>query len=181
MKEPARPRCPGCGSASFAADPAEGLVCVYCHSTLTLAKHACPNCGAPYVPTTHYCPTCDSDLLRECPACSAPNPPSARECVRCGQRLEMLDSLFSRVTGLGARWLREVREESPALKAQQQSASQARLAQMWADEMRRREAMARDEAERDRQESILITATIVIGAIFLIIVVIAMAIAAAGG
>jgi len=180
MKEPALPRCPGCGSTSFAADPEEGLICTYCRSALPLSENVCPNCGAPCEPTALYCPSCDSDLSRECPACSALNPPLARECLRCGQRLDVLDSLFSRVTGVGNEWLREVREGSPALKAQQQSASHARLTGMWADETHRREALARSEAERDRQERILIAATIVV-AILLVIAIVALAFAAAGG
>ena len=180
MKELARHKCPACGSVSFTADPAGSLICNYCHAAQVPSDRVCPVCGAAYDSATRRCLSCDADLSRKCPACSALNPPFARECLACGQRLEILDSLFTRVTGMGARWLGEVRNGSPAIKAQQEAASQARLAGMWGDEMRRREALAQAEAERDRQESIIVTATVIVVAIFIVVGIVALAIAIVG-
>jgi hypothetical protein len=92
----------------------------------------------------------------------------------------MLDALFARVTGEAAGWLQEVREEASALKAQQEAGSQARLAEMWAVEARRREALAQARAERDRQERLIITATAIFVALVVIVVLVVMAITVSG-
>jgi len=79
-----------------------------------------------------------------------------------------LDSLFARITGSRADWLREAREESEAIKSQEEEASQSRLADMWAVEERRREALAQARAERDRQQRILVTVAVSIFALILL-------------
>lgn len=173
MKEisaPASLECPGCGSTSFTPSPDGSLICDYCHSVYVPPERACPVCGAACEPGARYCPSCGVDLARECPACGAPNPLLARKCLACGQELEILDALFDRVTGTRADWLRQVREEAPAIKAQEEAASRARLAEMWAADERRREALARAQAERERQERILVVVTLVIVALVIIVV-----------
>jgi len=90
--------------------------------------------------------------------------------------MEMLDSLFSRVTGTRADWLRQVREEAPTIKNQEEVASQARLAGMWAADARRREALARARAERDRQQRIIVTVTVAIVALVIVVVLVTLAI-----
>ncbi len=169
---PLRPRCPRCGNSSFSADPDGRLICDQCQATLSPPGRVCPVCGAPCAPDDRHCPSCGTDLVRECPTCGALNPSIARKCLACGQELEILDSLFARVTGTRAQWLREVREGAPAIKAQEEAASESRLAEMWAAETRRREALAQARAERDRQQRIIIavTASIVILVIIAILI-----------
>ena len=89
--------------------------------------------------------------------------------MACGQELDVLDALFARVAGETAGWLQQVREQAPAIKAQQEEASQSRLAEMRADEMRRREAMARAQVERDRQQRIIVTVTVAIVALVFVV------------
>jgi t-SNARE complex subunit (syntaxin) len=90
--------------------------------------------------------------------------------------MEILDSLFARVTGTRAEWLRQVREEAPSMKAQEEEASKARLADMWAAERRRREALAQSRAERDRQQRIIIAVTAAIIVLVIIVILIVLAI-----
>ena len=172
----ARLKCPGCGGSSFTANPDGSLVCNYCHATYTLPEHICPFCGAPHAPDDRRCPSCGAELVRECPACGAPNSLLARRCQACGQRLEILDSLFDRVTGTRADWLLRVREDAPTIKAQEEEASRSRLADMWAAETRRREALMQARAERDRQQRIIMTVTISIVALVVILILVALAI-----
>jgi len=172
----ARLECPGCGGSSFTAGPDGGLVCDYCHAVYVPPERACPVCGAAYEPDARCCPSCGAELVRECPACGALNPSVARKCLVCGQEMEILESLFARVTGTRTDWLRHVREKTPAIRAQQETASQARLADMWADEARRREDLARARAERDRQQRIIVTVTVAIVAIVVVAALIALAI-----
>jgi ribosomal protein L40E len=140
------------------------------------ARLECPACGATHEPDARYCPSCGADLARECPACGALNPLIARKCLVCGQEMEILDPLFARVTGARGDWLRQIREEAPAIKAQEEAASQSRLTEMWAAEARRREALAQAQAEQERQQRIIITVTIAIVAFVIVVVLIALAV-----
>jgi len=90
--------------------------------------------------------------------------------------MEILDSLFARMTGTWADWLRQAREGAPVIKAQEEAASQARLADMWAAETRRRDALAQARAERDRQQRIIVTVTVSIVALVIVAILIALAI-----
>ena len=140
-------------------------------------ERTCPFCGGACELDARHCPSCGADLVRECPACGALNPSVARKCQVCGQVMEILDSLFARVTGTRVDWLRQVREEAPAIKAEQEEASQARLADMWAAEERRREELARARAERDRQQRIIVGVTVAIVTIVVVAVLVALVIA----
>lgn len=165
--------CPGCGSVSFTANPDGSLVCDYCHAAYVPPERACPVCGATHEPDARRCSFCGVDLVRECPACGASNPLPARKCLTCGQRLEILEPLFDRVTGKTADWLRQMREGAPAIKAQEEAASQARLTEMWAIEAHRCEALELAQAERERQERTIIAviATVVVLIIVAMLVV----------
>ena len=92
----------------------------------------------------------------------------------------MLEALLTRATGATADWLQQQRDAAPAIKAQEEAASQARLAKMWAAEERRREELGRAQAERDRQQKIIVTITIAIAALLVIATVIVAAITASG-
>ncbi len=125
-----RLECPGCGSFSFSVEPDGRLVCDYCQTAYTLPGQVCPVCGAQ-------------------------NPSAAHQCIACGHNLGVLDAVFTRATGEPAYWLHQTRTEAAAVKAQEEAASQKRLAEMWAIERRRREELAQAQAERDRQARIL--------------------------
>jgi predicted amidophosphoribosyltransferase len=170
---PMRLECPGCGGSSFTTGPDNSLTCDYCHAVYVASGRLCPDCGAMHDASVHYCPSCGADLVRECRACGAQNPPAARKCTACGQDLGMLETLFTRVTGDVADWLREQRDQAPALKAQQEAASQARLAAMWAAEARRQEALAEAQAERDRQQRVMWIVAVVVLVIFAICILLA--------
>jgi len=169
-------KCPSCGSASFTVSPDGSLICDYCHAAYSPPERACPVCGAAYDPSARRCPSCGADLVRECPACGAPNPLLARKCLACGQRLEILEALFDRVTGTRADWLRQVHEEAPTIKAREETASQARLAEMWVTEEHRRETLAQAQAERERQERIIIAVVVAIVTLVIIAVLVTLAI-----
>jgi len=84
----------------------------------------------------------------------------------------ILGSLFGRVTTTRDDWLRQVREEAPTLKAQQEAASEAHLGEMWAIERRRRETLARARAERDRQQRIIVAiASVIVAAVVITILI----------
>jgi hypothetical protein len=75
----------------------------------------------------------------ECSGCGSLSFSDAPQCTECGRDLGVLDAMFARATGGPAYWLRQTREEAAAIKAREEEASQARLAEMWAAEQRRLE------------------------------------------
>ena len=173
---PTQPECPGCGSLSFTISPDGKLTCDYCQAVQVPPDLACSRCGAVHEPDARYCLVCGADLTRECPACGVLNPLDARQCLECGQGLEILGSLFDRVTKKRGDWLNQAREEAPEIKAQQEATSQARLAEMWAVEERRREALAQARGERDRQQRVIVTVATVFVALVIIVILIAVVI-----
>jgi len=169
-----RLECPGCGSSSFNADLDGDLICDYCRSVFVLPGRSCPDCGAACGAGAQYCPTCGADLVRTCPACGARNPRTLQRCMACGHDLVTLDALFERVTGQATDWLREAREQAPAIKAQEESASQARLAEMRSADARRRETLAQARAERDRQQRIVVAVTVFVVALVIVVALISL-------
>lgn len=168
-----RPECPGCGSSSFTADPDGDLICDYCQAAYVLPGGVCPECGAAHDPGARCCPSCGADLVRKCQACGALNPYSAQRCMACGRELDMLGAMFARLAGGTTGWLRQTREEALSIKAREEVASQARLAEMRAADARRREALARAQAERDRQQRIIVAMTVAVVALVILVVLIA--------
>ena len=164
----ARLECSSCGGHSFTPDSKGVMICDFCQAVYVAPGNACPECGALFDPKAQYCPACGNDLVRECRSCGAPNSHSAEKCSECGQDLDLLDILFARAAQQRSDWLDEVREDASEIKAQQEAASQAQLAQMWEVERQRRKSLAEARAERDRQQRIILT---VIGVVVALIVI----------
>ena len=137
----------------------------------------CPECGAAAAPDARFCSSCGTTLLRDCPACGAPNKLGARECTSCGQRLEILDTLFDRLTTDRAKWLNQLQQEAPAVKVQAEEASQARLQEMWALEAQRREELQQALIAREHQQRILVIAIVIAVAAVLVAVLVTLALA----
>ena len=137
---------------------------------------ACPNCGhtslTPQSGGILVCDNCQASYAlpeRECPSCGAQNPLQAHQCLACGQELDIVDAMFSRLTSSTGDQLRRVREGGVSAKAREEAASEARLAEMWAEEERRRQELAQARAERERQERVMIN--IALGVVAFIVLV----------
>jgi hypothetical protein len=167
--------CPGCGSSSFVANPNGSPICEYCYAAYVPPEQDCPDCGTPHEPNARRCISCGADLLRPCLACGALNSWAVPRCLVCGQEMGILGSLFDRVTSTRGGWLDELREEATELKARQEAVADAQLAEMWEIERRRREAMARAQAERDRQLRVIFTVVGIIAALGIVALVVALA------
>ena len=166
--------CPGCGSSSFVANPNGNPICEYCDAAYVPPEQTCPDCGTPHEPDARRCMSCGADLLRPCLACGALNSWAVPRCLVCDQEMGVLGSLFDRVTSTRSGWLDEVREEATELKAQQEAVADAQLAEMWEIERRRREAMARAQAELDRQQRLVFTVIGIVVALCIIVIIVSL-------
>jgi hypothetical protein len=173
--------CPGCGSSSFVANPNGSPICEYCHVAYVSPEQTCPDCGTPHESDAHRCMSCGADLLRPCLTCGALNSWAVPRCLVCGQEMGILGSLFDRVTSTRSGWLEEVREEATELKTQQEAVADAQLAEMWKIERRRREAVARAQAERNRQQRLVFTVIGIVAALSIIVIIVFLVIGALRG
>jgi hypothetical protein len=164
--------CSGCGSTSFAADPAGVPVCEYCRAPYTPPTRDCHRCASTYEPGAARCPSCGAELARECPACGALVPFSVRHCLVCGLRLDAADAVFTRLSRGTPDQLRHMRELGATIKAKEEAASKARMARMWAEEERHREKVARARAERVRRERLTVALTVAVGVIVVVIAIV---------
>jgi len=136
-------RCSGCGSTMLIPNPDGTLTCAYCGTTYEVTGRTCPNCGAV-------------------------NPPEAEHCARCGRVLDLVGFILqSRLQTTTRERLEQIRAEAARLKAESEAASQERLRRWWAEEERRR-ALAAAQAERDRQERMLLTGALVFAAVVIL-------------
>lgn len=118
--------------------------------------------------TCAYCGTTYEVTGRTCPNCGAVNPPEAEHCARCGRVLDLVGFILqSRLQTTTRERLEQIRAEAARLKAESEAASQERLRRWWAEEERRR-ALAAAQAERDRQERMLLTGALVFAAVVIL-------------
>ncbi len=139
------------------------------------AGDLCVRCGAAVDPDADVCPSCGAGRYRTCPACGARNALDAPRCAACGQQLEILDAMLERLTTPRARWLHDVQRGAPAVKAEADRASQERLAQLWAEEMERRQELQRALLERERQQRLLTIVAVAAVALALIALLVTLA------
>src|SRR3990170_2602718 len=84
---------------------------------------------------------------------------------------DMLDSILDRAQKRTADRLDHLRHEADKIKAQEETASQRRLEEMWMREHERQRAIADDQAEQRRQEQMLVRYVLIGAAIVVLIVV----------
>jgi hypothetical protein len=87
------------------------------------------------------------------------------------------ESVFARLTTRTADQLRKARQRGVQIKLEEESASKARSAEIWARESRRREERARAKALRQRQERFIVALTIGLVIVTIVVAVIVAAIA----
>ena len=80
--------------------------------------------------------------------------------------------MFDRITRSTPDQLRRVRAAGATIKAREEIASEARLAELWAEDDRRREELASARAERRRQERLSLALVVGVGVIVVVIAVV---------
>jgi hypothetical protein len=114
--------------------------------------------------------------MRQCLVCGQ----TACDQAACGQARDTADAMLARLTTSTQDQLRHLRQAGAAIKAQEEAASRARLAEIWAEEEERQAELAQARAERARRERRTIALALGLAAIVVVIAIIA-AIYATGG
>jgi hypothetical protein len=88
--------------------------------------------------------------------------------------------MLTRLTKSTQDQLRQLRQAGATIKAQEEAASRARLAEMWAEDEQRREELAQARAERARRERRTIALALGLAAIVVVIAILAAIYATSG-
>ncbi len=169
--------CPNCGrSIDLARQTVAGktVSCESCGGQFVLRGHICPYCGTYHEQEAQFCRQCGQSLARRCHQCSALNWIGDEYCAQCGAPLDIVD-LVIRGHSIETRDRLDAQlEEIQLLKQEETAASNARLAQMVAEERARREALRQQQLIRQEQERKMIQVTLIaVGVILLALVLIA--------
>jgi hypothetical protein len=173
--------CPNCGAPIAGLRLPDGLgalgdalfECRFCGTHIDLNRALCPQCGFLNREGERFCGRCGAQVVRVCPYCTHDNWAGSEYCARCGRTLDLLEVMTQAGTrGTRAR-LEAQQQAARLLKAREEQDSQARMAHFWDMERHRLEAIARDTAEKQRRERLMLAGIIfAIGfAVFAIIVV----------
>jgi len=168
-------QCQSCGADSFSVGQHDVPHCDYCGQPLAPSGGHCPRCGEESEPDARTCGVCGALLALPCPVCGALNPLGAQDCIVCTQTLATSDALFQRITTRTEDQLRRARDRGHRIKAKEEIASQTRLARMWTEEERAREAVAEAKARQHRRERhIIIAAIILVGVSILVVLMLSL-------
>jgi hypothetical protein len=169
--------CPNCGApvaelplpAGLGA-PGEALFqCRFCGTTIDLNRALCPQCAFLNRAGERSCIRCGAQVVRVCPFCKHENWAGSEYCAGCGRTLDLLE-VMTRAGSRDTRARLEAQQQGARLlKLREQKDSEARMAHFREMERQRLEAVARDTAERQRRER-LVLAGILFAIAFIVLV-----------
>jgi len=139
----------------------------------------CSECGASCPPNARFCPGCGVEVGIQCPQCGSLNSARTQICQACRNSLDVVDPILGRMAGGQHGWLANIQRDASDAKQAEEGASQARLSVMWEMEDQRLIELAHAQAERDRQQRILVWGSVVLAAVFIISLLIILAVAVA--
>ncbi|MBM4422038.1 MAG: hypothetical protein FJ030_01435 [Chloroflexi bacterium] len=160
--------CPKCGAPGLEAHQPNGIVvCRHCGNQFADdGQIACPHCESINPPDADFCHKCGDKLKRTCPACGGENWMGADYCAACGHNLDAIASMANRHTQGFKGTLQQQRELANLLKAEEESSSQKRMADLWDIEKRRQANLEHQRARLRAEQNVLLFIAIAIGAVF---------------
>ncbi len=145
------PACPTCGSTEVAVIARGEAVCQDCGAAFSLSPTSCPSCG-------HV------------------NFSEAESCAACGEPLSLAARVVDRqLSAPSPRRLDQVRAQAPALKAEAEKASQARMAVFQRAERLREEQVRRMSASRAEEDRRILLAAAAIAVVVILALLAAVA------
>lgn len=147
--------CPNCGAPGLEATQPNGVVvCNSCGNRFaTDDSVACAHCETVNEPDAEYCGSCGERLKRTCAACGTENWAGAEHCTQCGRGLDALEHIAERHAKGFRETLEERRNSASTVKAEEERASQRRLAEMWQVEQRRQDDLARQMKQQKSEQN----------------------------
>ena len=172
--------CSQCGGGPLSDNGDGSLTCPFCGSTFAHPERVCPRCETINELGVHECIACGQTLQEPCVRCGALNWVNATYCKRCGAALNILEHIAARrAEGDGER-LRRLQSEASKIKQETERSSRERLDKLWAQDRARLETLARNKAEQQRQEHVLITVMVVAVAVLILAVIVLAAVSRLG-
>jgi len=162
--------CPNCGAKELAPDEEGQLICTFCHSTFGEVTRVCPSCGHFNDEQVRFCAQCGNPLIRDCPVCGADNWILAEHCVQCGRTLDLIEQMARRWQLTTQRRLQEWKGEVAKVKAQEEKASEERMAPLMEAERIRQEALALARSTQHKRDQQMVVWLVVAVAAFIILV-----------
>jgi hypothetical protein len=150
--------CRECQGAGLELEPGGRIVCRFCGAENTLEGVVCPHCEAINPPGAETCAACRRALTHRCPHCGAGNWSGAERCAQCGGALDPLERLSTRWTANPAGHFDALQRSAAALKAEEEAASQRRLAEMHGLETRRQADLAEARRRQAGQQRVILLA-----------------------
>ncbi len=144
--------CSNCGSAALRVGADGRVACERCGAEHAPPRSVCAACGQVNADGARFCSGCGEGLTYACRVCGADNWSGAEACANCGRRLDLLEAVGQGMTDGLRRRLEEQRAGVNALKQEEERASQARLAKLWAADNERRERLAEAAARQAAQD-----------------------------
>jgi hypothetical protein len=178
--------CPNCGAP--AADlqlppvqetPGDALFqCRFCGTHIDLSRALCPQCAFLNREGERFCGRCGAQVVRVCPFCKHENWAGNEYCAGCGRTLDLLEVMTQAGSRDTRARLKAQQQQARLIKMREEKDSEARMARFWDMEHERLESVARDTAEKQRRERLLLA-----GVVFVIafIVLVALVLLAANG
>jgi len=109
--------------------------------------------------------------VRVCPFCKQENWAGNESCIGCGRTLDLLEIMIQPASRDTRARLEAQQRQARLLKAQEEQASEARMARLWETERQRVEAIARDTAEIQRRERLVLAGIVFIIAFIVLLVI----------
>jgi hypothetical protein len=172
--------CPNCGAPVTnltlpSADGAPGdaiFQCPFCGTHVDMNRALCPQCAFLNHEGERFCGRCGAQVVRVCPFCKHENWAGNEFCARCGRTLDLLEIMTQSGSRDTRARLEAQRQQARLLKAQEESASEARMAQFWEMERQRVEAVARETAEKQRRERLMLAGIVFFIAVIVLLVIV---------
>jgi hypothetical protein len=168
-------KCSQCGGGPLTDNGDGSIACPFCGSTFAHPERVCPRCESVNEPGVLECTACGQTLQEPCVRCGTLNWVNASYCKRCGVALNILEHIAARrAEGDGER-IRRLQAAAGKIKEETERSSHERLNKMWAQERERLEMLAKNKAEQQRQERIIV-AIMAVAVVTVILVVIVLAV-----
>ena len=166
--------CSQCGGGPLTDQGNGSIACPYCGATFAHPERVCPRCETINEPGVRECTACGQTLQEPCVRCGTLNWVNATYCKRCGTALNILEHIAARRAESDGDRLRRLQAEAGKIKEETERSSHERLDKLWAQEHARLETLAKNKAEQQRQERIIVTiVTVAVAAVILAVVVLA--------